>query len=1208
MARVHVCSWPVVRGLGIAAVLTLAVLLGRAAEGPPAKAARDAKGTSKTTDDTKAKENNSSPRGLERLKLPANAIVVVCDTVEQGLRLVPRGVILPEDKYRALQNRIEELERRLKPDRPVSPSTCKLKVIGPVQEDLVNLRVEFQFKPKYKDTLIALGCQGTNPKRADLDGKETLLQDTEDGLVIQAEAGEHTLVLELEVSVVPLRTVFLGGGADWGFKIDLPRAALTTLEFEQFPGQVKEIRCNERILHKAGDVIGLGPVDRLNVTWRKPVAPLVKGPLLVEQGVITVRVEDKEIVTQAQFTLQDQRGQATRWLLQTPPQAEVEVLPLKDSELPAPAHNLDSDVSAKGRVVHTIDLKEASAEPFRVLVTVRQRRSEGRVPIGPFQLLDDRDQARPASLMSQQGTILIVAPPDVRLGYHWPGETHLRVSKEEFTEEELRKKPQTKFRYWTMQPPLRTVPARPGPARPVLLELEVKTIPAVVETQVEHILTLTRAAAGWEVEAVTRIHARPRRAGVDSLDIQLPRTWPGWLRGLASWPRPALPVNLALTAWPWDGRIDRPVGEALQARFELRGTTPGDPSPPDAFRRVHISLADKQDRPFTVTLTGVYRLPAGVNRALLELPRPLNTKDRGSQVEVLLDRSATGQELLVWEPDQALPAPATPRHAFSTAAAPVHVEFAWRPHRRELPVTAETDITLRDRLVHVRQRVHFPATPDAPTRTTFHFSGRTPPAPRGLEAFNQDLEVTVGGRKVKGIQATALGLGSIPLTFGADRSVTLSYLIPWPADGRLNVPLVWPDVATQAENKVRIWSETGATAAPDASALDGPWREEKIEVVPEQSALPIRVLRGRGRDLPLTLHVYPSVLRPLATVLVRRTLIEAAATPDGRQTYRARFLVSHWNTRTLDVELPAPGSQPTLVRLNGKRVTPLPVAASTGRRSAGTRFRLAVDPDHFRGPVILDLHYRVQPKSESGDPAEFAERLRTRLFPPIVEGAVFLGKVRWQVGMSPGWVLLNPGGEATPEQTWGWRGWLLAPQPAKNEAELEEWLTGVRPKSGPDIDETGLVCWQATPAPLVVVHVAQKTWLLGCSTLLLALGLGLSFVPLSRGLFRVLCLTVIVLVAAALAATAIFWPSILPALLYGAEPGAAVLAVVLFVQWMLQRRYRRRLVFMPGFTRLKAGSVLTRGSSSNRSREPSTVDAPPLADSPSGRSPGAERS
>jgi hypothetical protein len=61
---------------------------------------------------------------------------------------------------------------------------------------------------------------------------------------------------------------------------------------------------------------------------------------------------------------------------------------------------------------------------------------------------------------------------------------------------------------------------------------------------------------------------------------------------------------------------------------------------------------------------------------------------------------------------------------------------------------------------------------------------------------------------------------------------------------------------------------------------------------------------------------------------------------------------------------------------------------------------------------------------------------------------------------------------------------------------------------------------------------------------------------------------------------------------------------VLAVQWLMHQRYRRRVVFLPGFTRLK-GSTLIRGGGRPRG-EPSTVDAAPPA--PSSQKPQADGS
>jgi hypothetical protein len=57
-----------------------------------------------------------------------------------------------------------------------------------------------------------------------------------------------------------------------------------------------------------------------------------------------------------------------------------------------------------------------------------------------------------------------------------------------------------------------------------------------------------------------------------------------------------------------------------------------------------------------------------------------------------------------------------------------------------------------------------------------------------------------------------------------------------------------------------------------------------------------------------------------------------------------------------------------------------------------------------------------------------------------------------------------------------------------------------------------------------------------------------------------------------------------------------VLSVVLLLQWLLQQRYRRQMLFMPGFARLRKGSSISRREAPP-GREPSTVDVhPPLVE------------
>jgi hypothetical protein len=217
------------------------------------------------------------------------------------------------------------------------------------------------------------------------------------------------------------------------------------------------------------------------------------------------------------------------------------------------------------------------------------------------------------------------------------------------------------------------------------------------------------------------------------------------------------------------------------------------------------------------------------------------------------------------------------------------------------------------------------------------------------------------------------------------------------------------------------------------------------------------------------------------------------------------------------------------------------------------------------------------------------------LQPPVLEDVVVLGRVRWQVDVPPGWLPLSPGGGHTPEQRWGRHGWLMAPRPAATAGDLDRWLMGTTPEPLAETREPGLVCWSVAQEPLPLLCVPQQAWLLVCSLGLLGLGLLFALAPLPRWLFWGLT----VLTFAGLTVAAVFVPDLLPAAAYGCEPGLLVLLLVLAGHWLLHRRYRRQVVFLPGFTRHKTGSSLVRATgSSNRARpvparEPSTIDEPP---------------
>jgi hypothetical protein len=731
----------------------------------------------------------------------------------------------------------------------------------------------------------------------------------------------------------------------------------------------------------------------------------------------------------------------------------------------------------------------------------------------------------------QQGTISASAPPHLRLRFKTRGD----INQREVSDEQRRgANTVALFTYFNLP-----LPAKEGQLVQPPLELEVESIKGGVETVTSHSLQL--AADGWAV--TTEIDVRAENTQVERLEIELP----------PSYEPKAAPPSL------------------VESDLEIKDAGPG--------RRIGTVKLTSPRKQFKLLLHGTWPLPEEPAKgvAIMPLPRPYQTIDRGGgtvKIAVPDDREL----LLARESGLQILPPGRRSHTFTTERAPARVEAAWRDYRPELPVEMLVDLTLTDRQAQVRQRLRLQFPLDAQRQLVLRYSdpldGRAPTGER--------LNLTP-----QGPNAWAVALKDVD---PKDRSLTLEYSFVPEADrktGRFTVPLLWPDGITHCQTRVRIWSEPGAQPAQDGDL----WDELPLEVVPEKASLPALVLRRSGINLPLRLK--EQAVAALPTVAVDRVLVQAAVSDGGHQSYRVRFLINKLTARSLDVELPAsPGAINLDVLLDSKRVTALQVIDQEGNPVDTEKIiRLRFDPEQYRRPVVLDLRYQVPPGKTEG-----AGRLQTSLVPPRLRGNVFAGRVRWQVGLPADWVPVTTGGPTTIEQRWGFRAWLPAPRSALSAAELERWFAGAADQSGlPDLGpglgsrSSELVCWQAALAPLRVYHVAEPTWLLVCSLglLVIALGLYLASLMIPRAAVALsLALGALVVLAFA------FWPGLLPVVLYGCEPGLVVLLLVVGFLWFRQQRYRRQVVFMPGFSRVSTGSSVISAGSSQRRREPSTIDGP----------------
>jgi hypothetical protein len=1107
--------------------------------------------------------------------------------LKDGLKGPARAYVLTPEAWQDIMDRLAQLERLLKPERR-PPAECRLKAT--VEGDFVQVLAEFVFVTRQPRTTVLLGCRGSQvtdsqvrPVEGEGDAGPPQLDwsATLGYSVLVEKAGTYRLTLTLRLPLT-----FTAGaasrGAERGFDLNLPGAAVNTLTLE-LPYAVKEIRFNEgrpgKIVQKARppgskqkrwEDIPLGTTTSVLASWQEPVGLPEAGPLLTARGQIVVRLEESYVQAVAELTLRDLRGRTREWRLWLPPQAKLKV---------TPPEGVTVGVSPPDRNISTLKLSEPTAEPVKVTITTQQARPFVRWPVGPFAVVD---------AYSQEGTIEVRASPAAQRGVRLQYLLGADVDQRDLPPGHAADLVVSYFRYRNVQlPPPGTPPGKGGLAP---LEIELRLVRGRVETRVEHDLRLRRGTdpqGGLKVQVTTRIHAQPLGDAVDYLDIQLPRARPDTLSPLAG-------VNAA----PFPGTVPwAPLALAALAPNEpdwLVGGT--EPQFPDAKARelrrarVRLSFSPKESRA-TVVLKGEYSLPSKIRSVRLGLPRPLAVEEGGRVKVEVQDRSL---ELLIREPAGEVPAPG--RHSYTTEVetAPTFVDLAWRPYRPELPVTILADVTFHAGDAEVRQQITFQSAERQPGDGVQFL--RVPARVRGLRILGGwDLLGENPGRNLVFVAprpgsplteplVIQYGFGVPRREIGGKRRERGRREGDEEEAGPFEVPLVWPEAATRAQTKVRLWALAGIVPSlvrRDPAELT--WKDRGTEIVPGRG-LPARVLTADGLNLPLWLkldHAPPG----LAGVAVDRTLIQVVVDEEGTEHYRARFLLSKLSTASVDVRLPAASAALSLQMRLG-RATVNPEFPRDLGKDSGKVARLAVSPELFAGPMILEVAYQLprnQPEAEG--------LWQTALHPPEILGNVFLGRVRWQVALPGNWVPVVLGTDAHPEQEWGLQGWLPAPEPAVTGAELETWLTGKAAE-----DETlrpSLVCSRTSLEPLRMLRLPRQLWLLICSGVLLLLGLGLNFAPLSHVTFWA---TVVVLGAGVLAA-AVLWPAALPAVLSGCIPGAAVLLLLLGFQWLLHQHYRRQVVFLPGFKRVKSGSSLLRGSS-NRSREPSTVDVPNSNSSP----------
>jgi hypothetical protein len=874
---------------------------------------------------------------------------------------------------------------------------------------------------------------------------------------------------------------------------------------------------------------------------------------------------------------------------------------------------IQGNESPNGQV--TIPLQAPSDKPLTVIVTVRRPRGSGAIPVGPFAVVGSANQ---------YGKLWVVADTDQRAVCKpfRPAQTNFNVTPASLDaggKPDDRPPPDATagFEYLT----------QPGGARPEVrdpwFKLDLDPIQGQLDTTILHTIKLgPTGPADWHL--TTLLDVTPLRAEVEHMELFWPAPW-----------------HLDLPARP-----PRAAGAVLRRYKEETTAMP---------RVLRLDPDSETLKPFKVTLEalasdvdvrgGALAPAADVpSSALFKLPWPrsASVRDGGKHRIELTDPTETldFRALQPANPGLELVEQQAHRIVWRADRFVTQVSVAWKPYRAEVSAENVIDVNLASAGAGNEVRVEHDCT------LVFEDSGklrdsvllRVPAEVTWLRRVldgkkEEDLLTAVDGGNRRVDRLIRCPIAAVRIGPGAKGRLILKYGTTLPAakngDEPLRreapVPLVAVTEATQTRTRVRIWAEPGSRVR----SIAGAWEEQALEIVPERDRLPSLVLSSQQPLQPLNLRIETSPARAGApAVLLDRALFQVQIKENGFQSYRLRFLVRQTSSAHLDLALPAPPDAISLellfdgVKVNFQAIDNPPVVAAADADAAGSRagpymVRLSLPKQAQARPVALEVVYQLLPP-----PSGFGIPLQSVLQPASIPGLLTGLPVRWQVELPPDRVVLPMDGDAS--WRWGRRGWLLAPRPAVNNADLERWFWGEGdPRAALPDDEGALVpshvCWRTSLTPLVLVHVPQQGWLLVCSLLVLVIGLALGQAAFraasSEGRGSRLVWVVLALLALAIATVGLAWPGLLTAVLFGAEPGLAVLMVLLAVQWLLHERYRRRVVFLPGFRRVKTGSSLARAGrpeaatapavpapegkapSSNPTRrapraEPSTVDAP----------------
>ena len=438
---------------------------------------------------------------------PTGAIMVLCEQAADSLRLLPKMVVLPPEKYQELLDELLKLKEQQVEIKPLPPSSVHIN--GKVESGLAKLKIRFSFQTEKPATNILLGCALGQASSATMDGKIPLLKKTSEGFVVYVETpGAHDLDLDLLVEV-------RNQGENQSFELDMPGAAITQLELDMPSGTITpkiSSKTNQETLASfKGNRLSatLGPITMIQTIWKSSQRDSQPKALTSETNIL-VRMDDKILTVRAEIKIGALGGRLDVLDLVVPVGSEVRPFSPADEARILIIEKIDQKFASYRK----IKLKDNSSESLKLVVESQAAipANGGLLPVGPY-LLTGAIRQTGVILLSNQGN-------DLKVSNQPRGEI---ISQEVSPQDKLRDSNIfASFRYWNH--PVHEKPGSLTGANSLsLLDLQLDLIRGVLEVKTVHTVRLARKENNqWHWNITTNFECTPVRTGTDKVEIRIP--------------------------------------------------------------------------------------------------------------------------------------------------------------------------------------------------------------------------------------------------------------------------------------------------------------------------------------------------------------------------------------------------------------------------------------------------------------------------------------------------------------------------------------------------------------------------------------------------------------------------------------------------------------------------------------------------------------